>query len=414
MKALIKAGLYGINLMTYDFFGTPWAESVAHHTNLNALEEGGWGVNTIVEHLLSEGFPAENINIGYAGYTRNGRNVELESLSPLKGTYNPGNGDTTGTFESGTNEWYDVIYNYLDLENQKGRNGFNVYTDQVADADYLYNPESKLFMSLDTPRSVKAKGEYAASLGLGGMFTWTIDQDNGVLLNAAREGLGYEIESEVIDMDPFYFEGINVEKDESEEDDKTTDVNHAPKAAIELLVVGGSTVQLSGAGSSDEDDDELSYSWGVPSGITVADKAAEVIEFVVPEVSAKTTLQFTLFVRDCYNEPSTQQRFVLTAVPALAAQGEPEPADEEDETDIIPVPDEDTTPAEDDASTDDAADQDAPHALWDANTVYGASWGTFEIVSWKGHNYQVKWWSQGDQPDLNCGQSGAWTDLGAY
>jgi hypothetical protein len=35
--------------------------------------------------------------------------------------------------KSGTNEWYDVIYNYLDLENQKGRNGFNVYTDQVAD-----------------------------------------------------------------------------------------------------------------------------------------------------------------------------------------------------------------------------------------------------------------------------------------
>ena len=45
-----------------------------------------------------------------------------------------------------------------DLENQKGRNGFNVYTDQVADADFLYNPESKLFMSLDTPRTVKAKG----------------------------------------------------------------------------------------------------------------------------------------------------------------------------------------------------------------------------------------------------------------
>ncbi len=73
-----------------------------------------------------------------------------------------------------------------------------------------------------------------------------------------------------------------------------------------------------------------------------------------------------------------------------------------------------TKPAEDDSSSDDAAGQDTPHALWDANTVYGASWGTFETVSWKGHNYQVKWWSQGDQPDLNCGQSGAWTDLGAY
>ncbi|MFJ2976480.1 glycosyl hydrolase family 18 protein [Kluyvera sp. NPDC087067] len=409
VKALLNAGLYGINLMTYDFFGTPWAETVTHHTNLKAIEQDGWAVDTIVEHLLSEGFPADRINIGYAGYTRNGRKVELESLSPLKGTYDAGTGTTVGTFESGTNEWYDVIYNYLDLENQKGRNGFNVYTDQVADADYLYSPESKVFMSLDTPRSVKAKGAYAAKLGLGGMFTWTIDQDNGVLVNAAREGLGYEIASEVIDMEPFYFEGINVEPSDSDEEQPVTpDVNHAPKAAIELLVVGGSTVQLSGAGSTDEDDDALTFSWGVPSEITVADKTSCVIEFVAPEVAAKTAFQFTLFVRDAYNEPSTQQRFVLTVVPALAKDDADKNTDDEI---VTPVePEEDVTPAEDDS----AVDETTPYALWDAETVYGGNWGTFETVSWKGHNYQVKWWSQGDQPDLNCGASGAWTDLGAY
>lgn len=412
VKDLLAAGLYGINLMTYDFFGTPWAETLGHHTNRKALEEGGWAVETIVDHLLAEGFSADRINIGYAGYTRNARQVEIESLSPLKGSYNPGTGDTTGSFESGTSEWYDVIYSYLDLENQKGRNGFNVYTDQVADADYLYSPESKLFLSLDTPRTVKAKGEYAAKLGLGGVFTWTIDQDNGVLVNAVREGLGYEIESEVIDMEPFYFEGINEENDEEQSDsDDEQKVNHAPKAAIELMVVGGSTVQLSGAGSSDEDNDELSFSWGVPSQIAVADKTAEIIEVVVPEVSEKTAFQFTLFVRDCYNEPSSQQRFVLTAVPALS-QVQPEPEEEEEEI-IVPVPDEeeDTTPAEDDTPAD---DKTSPYAQWDALTVYGANWGSFEIVSWKGHNYQVKWWSMGNQPDLNCGAGGAWTDLGAY
>ncbi|EDH2618385.1 chitinase [Salmonella enterica] len=411
VKDLLAAGLYGINLMTYDFFGTPWAETLGHHTNRKALEEGGWAVETIVDHLLAEGFSADRINIGYAGYTRNARQVEIESLSPLKGSYNPGTGDTTGSFESGTSEWYDVIYSYLDLENQKGRNGFNVYTDQVADADYLYSPESKLFLSLDTPRTVKAKGEYAAKLGLGGVFTWTIDQDNGVLVNAVREGLGYEIESEVIDMEPFYFEGINVENGEEQGDsDDAQKVNYAPKAAIELLVVGGSTVQLSGAGSSDEDSDELSFSWGVPSQIAVADKTAEIIEVVVPEVSEKTAFQFTLFVRDCYNEPSSQQRFVLTAVPALS-QVQPEP--EEEEEIIVPVPDEeeDTTPAEDDTPAD---DKTSPYAQWDALTVYGANWGSFEIVSWKGHNYQVKWWSMGNQPDLNCGVGGAWIDLGAY
>ena len=414
VKALLQAGLFGINVMTYDFFGTPWAETLTHHTNLNALEEGGWAVNTIVDHLLAEGFPADRINIGYAGYTRNGRSVELESLSPLKGSYNPGTGTTTGTFESGTTEWYDVIYNYLDLENQKGRNGFNVYTDQVANADYLYNPESKLFMSLDTPRSVKAKGEYTAKLGLGGMFTWTIDQDNGVLVNAAREGLGYEMASEVIDMEPFYFEGINVDPADEQDDDSVQPepaINHAPKAAIELRVVGGSTVQLSGEGSSDEDKDEITWSWGVPSEISVADKTSAVIEFVVPEVTVNTNFQFTLFVRDAWGEPSSQQRYVLVAVPS-ASQVQPEP--EEDDT-VVPVepvePEEDSTPAEDDTSTDDAT---TPYPLWDASTVYGGNWGTFETVSWKGHNYQVKWWSQGDQPDLNCAAGQAWTDLGAY
>jgi len=393
------------------------------YSNVKALEEGGWAVNTIVDHLLAEGFPSDRINIGYAAYSRNGRNAELESLSPLKGTYNPGTGTTVGTFESGTTEWYDTIYNYLDLENQKGRNGFNVYTDQVANADYLYNPESKLFMSLDTPRTVKAKGEYAASLGLGALFTWTIDQDNGVLVNAAREGLGYEMASEVIDMEPFYFEGINVEPtdeadetDENEEDDVQPEpaVNHAPKAAIELMVVGGSRVRLSGEKSSDEDSDDLSFSWGVPAAIAVADKTAAVIEFDVPKVSEDTEFTFTLFVRDTWGEPSTQQRFVLSVVAATQSddsedesedKNDDEPADDQDNSDDQPQPaDDDVVPS----------DETTPYPLWNASTVYGSNWGTFETVSWKGHNYQVKWWSQGDQPDLNCGQFAVWSDLGAY
>ncbi|MFP3533957.1 hypothetical protein SB763_31865, partial [Burkholderia sp. SIMBA_042] len=82
----------------------------------------------------------------------------IDSWSPLQGTYDPGSGTTTGTFESGTTEFFDLIYNYLDLEHQTGINGFNVYTDEVADADYLYSPESGLFLSVDTPRSVYAKG----------------------------------------------------------------------------------------------------------------------------------------------------------------------------------------------------------------------------------------------------------------
>ncbi len=215
---LLQVGLYGINVMTYDFFGTPWAERLLHHTNLRDYPGGDNSVEKAVEYLLGLGVPASAINIGYTGYSRNGRNTVIDSYSPLSGSYDPGyvpkkdpKITTTGSFESGTTEWYDTIYNYLDLEEKRGRNNFDLYTDEIADADYLYNKESKLFISLDTPRSVKAKAQYALEKNLGGIFTWTADQDRGLLVNAAREGLGCELVTKKIDMEPFYFKGINVE-----------------------------------------------------------------------------------------------------------------------------------------------------------------------------------------------------------
>ncbi len=264
-------------------------------------------------------------------------------------------------------------------------------------------------MSLDTPRSVKAKGQYAASRNLGGLFTWTIDQDNGVLVNAAREGLGYEIDTQTIDMKPFYFEGINVaEPDNSGGDSEPQPtVNHAPVAAIQLRVVGGSRIQLSGEASHDDDNDALSFSWGVPGTITVADKSAAVIEFDVPVVTQSTDYQFTLFVRDTKNEPSSQQRFVVTAVPGNVPAGGDTPVPQP-----TPEPTPDPTPTPTPTPTPDTGS--APYPLWDAGTIYGAKWGSFEKVSWKGHNYQVNWYSQGEQPDLNCGPYQVWTDIGTY
>ena len=388
VKALLDAGLYGINVMTYDFFGTPWAETLTHHTNLSPLSAGGWSVEAVVDYLVNEGFPSDRINVGYAAYTRNGRNAQIESFSPLKGSYAPGEGTTTGTFESGCTEWYDTINTYLDLENQKGRNGFNVYTDKIANADYLYNPQSKLFMSLDTPRSVKAKGEYAAKRNLGALFTWTIDQDNGVLVNAAREGLGYELESQIVEMSPFYFEGINI-TGETGEIDPPVEENHAPEAAIDMAVTGGSRVQLSAKNSSDADNDKLTFSWGIPGGITVADATAETIEFEAPLVTQLTTYQFTLIAHDDKGGSSSQQRFVLSVVPALAEPEEPEVDPEEPE---------------------EGGSGQFVAPAWVSTTAYtgGAK------CSYAGHNYQAKWWTQGDVPSANTGDGKPWVDLGAF
>src|SRR5262249_29871513 len=176
------------------------ARALAHHTNLHPAHPENpdeYSVDAALDYLVETGVPLERVVIGYAAYSRSARNAAITNWSPLTGTYDPGSGTTTGSFESGATEWYDIIYNYLDLEHQQGLNGYNVYTDEVADADYLYSPDVKQFISIDTPRTVKAKGEYVRQHGLAGLFTWTIDMDAGVLVNAAREGLGNTLTKQV-------------------------------------------------------------------------------------------------------------------------------------------------------------------------------------------------------------------------
>ena len=83
-------------------------------------------------------------------------------------------------------------------------------------------------------------------------FLWTIDMDAGVLVNAAREGLGNEIAKQTIDMSPFYFKGINVQGG-----------NRPPVAAIDgpLEAFAGDTVHFGGQRSNDPDGDALTYRW---------------------------------------------------------------------------------------------------------------------------------------------------------
>lgn len=214
---LFAAGLDGINVMTYDFFGGNWAPTLAHHTNLSEYplplapeEKYINSVHKAVEYLKDEGIDMSKVYIGYAGYTRNAVGVEIMNPSPLEGFMSPPSGDAKGTFESLSSEYNDVLYNYFDPENRSGKNGYVLYTDEIANADYLYSEDTNVFISLDTPRSVYAKGKYAALEGLGGIFTWTIDQDAGLLVNAAREGAGYVPSRTEIDMADFYFCGGNI------------------------------------------------------------------------------------------------------------------------------------------------------------------------------------------------------------
>ncbi|USD40084.1 chitinase [Vibrio sp. SCSIO 43135] len=204
LKSLVDSGVDTIHLMTYDFFGETWAEQLTHHTNLMKNENSDWSSDTSIQYMINElGVNPQNIQIGYANYSRNATKAEIESHSPLKGNFTRGNGIVVGTFEGAVTAINDVFTNYTraDETGLNPINGYKLFTDAQANADYLYRDEGGIFKTLDTPRTVYAKSQYVQKHNLGGIFTWMADQDEGLMLNAAREGLGYEVETSVINME---------------------------------------------------------------------------------------------------------------------------------------------------------------------------------------------------------------------
>lgn len=376
IPGLLAAGLYGINVMTYDFFGTPWAERLNNHASIYKTETSAFSLQEAVEYLLEQNVDAERINIGYAGYSRSAKGAEISSYSPLDGTYN-GNGTTVGTFESGCVEWCDIISNYLDLENQCGRNGYHVYTDAQAGADYLYNPELKVFHSIETPRSVREKARYVIEKGLGGLFTWTVDQDNGLLVNAAREGMGCACTNQVIDMSPFYFTGENITdgevvppkpddgdgKDDDQDDQKEPTDNLPPTANIMLQAKAGQQLTFTAAGCSDPDKDALSYLWAADNGATLVTPLQMQTTLKLPQVTSECVVTLSLTVDDGHQHQAQALCQVLVSAGA----------DEQD------------------------PDEKADYPLWTVTTSYTGG----NKVSHRGNNYQAKWWvDAGVEPGL--------------
>lgn len=56
--------------------------------------------------------------------------------------------------------------------------------DSFTQTPWLYNPTNKQYISYDDPISLGVKAKFAIDQGLAGLFVWSIDNDNGELLDA--------------------------------------------------------------------------------------------------------------------------------------------------------------------------------------------------------------------------------------
>ena len=152
-----------INVMTYDFFGS-LAKTTGHHTGLYRAPGSGESARSTegsVKQHLNAGIPPEKLVVGVAFYGRGWAGV------------NPEHGGIGQPYERYTEEYpYSrLARDYID------KSGFQRRWDDAAKAPYLWNPESRTFISYDDPASLKEKADFVKAHRLGGMMYWEHSHD---------------------------------------------------------------------------------------------------------------------------------------------------------------------------------------------------------------------------------------------
>ena len=446
--------------MTYDFYGG-WNNVTGHQTALycgshmstdecngTGLDDKGeprkgpaYTTDNGIQLLLQQGLDPAKIVLGTAMYGRGWEGVTpantTDGANPMTA---PGNGKLTGTTAQGV--WEAGVIDYKGIKThmigaaETGINGFEVGYDEVAEGAYVWNKSNGKLITYDSPRSVKAKGQYVRNLGLAGLFAWEIDADNGDILNAMHEGLGVV--------------GGN-----------TKPVVSVP--GVTTVKSGESTSLF--ATASDRDNDPLTYSWTGDVALTLSGVTTDTVSITAPTVTQDTDYTVTVAVSDgtdtvtksaiirvvsdavVINEPPVvspianvsveEGKSASVSVTASDADGDTlsyswnVPAgltlsgsgasvtltagEVAADTNLsVSVTVSDGTDAVTESFTVTVTNVDGGGSTtWNADAIYTGG----DTVLYNGVEYKAKWWTQGDRPDLggpweevipNDGQVRAW------
>ncbi|WP_317171610.1 glycoside hydrolase family 18 protein [Spirosoma profusum] len=166
-----------VNIMTYDLYhGND--KVTGHHSPLAQSKKGNQSRNSsmsAVDGHIRVGVPAEKIVLGLPFYGRGWTNVR-----PVD----------NGLYQPATGKHLFISYDEL-VAKYINKNGFVRYWDADAKAPYLWNPDSRTFISYADPESFEPKLAYVKQKGLAGVMFWEYiyDLHQPVLLDKLVNGL---------------------------------------------------------------------------------------------------------------------------------------------------------------------------------------------------------------------------------
>ncbi len=165
-----------VNLMTYDYYGPASDPVTGNHSPLmtDPADPKAVSADASVRAFMAAGVPAGKIVLGIPFYGRMWSDVP----DVQHGLFQPGKPAATGDLPFST------------VRTMLVGPGVTRFWDAAAQVPYLYNPQTREFVSYEDAESAAAKCRYAVRHGLQGVMFWSYFNDpSRELLGAITEAL---------------------------------------------------------------------------------------------------------------------------------------------------------------------------------------------------------------------------------
>lgn len=176
---LVAKAVDTVNLMAYDFYEPDSDKITGNHAPLyhDPADPKPGSADDSVRDFEHAGVPSRKIVLGVPFYGH------------VWGNVGPAN---HGLFQPGSQVPHTFAH-YQDLASAVQSQGFARYWDAASSVPYLYNAQTRVFVSYEDPVSLAAKCAYVRRNGLGGIMFWEYTADpSGTLLDTINRAFSAE------------------------------------------------------------------------------------------------------------------------------------------------------------------------------------------------------------------------------
>ncbi|KAJ2158344.1 hypothetical protein GGF46_003845 [Coemansia sp. RSA 552] len=184
------------NIMQYDVNGS-WGETTGPNAPLEFECNRGnqQSFASAIEDWTNAGWPADKLTAGLAFYghamtaVKDMTQEPSNQYQPITKTVPQGDKEDKpedGAPYSGSWQWKHLRDQGLLCTPTEAAEPWTRHWDNVTKTPWLFNSESKVYISYDDPQSIREKAAFAKKKGLAGVMVWSIENDyQDELLDAA-------------------------------------------------------------------------------------------------------------------------------------------------------------------------------------------------------------------------------------